>query len=107
MARQEDKQLIYQKIQQYLHVLEVNHIKIWRLYLYGSYAKNTYDSESDIDLAVFLEKDDLDGFEEDTQLLKLRRGVDMRIEPHLFAKSDFDETNPYIKEITKTGERII
>lgn len=107
MARQENKRLIYRKIKQYIHILEENNIKIWRLYLYGSYAKNTYDSESDIDLAIFLEKDDLDGFEEDAQLMKLRRGVDMRIEPHPFAKSDFDETNPYIREITKTGERIL
>ena len=107
MAHQEDKKLIYQKIKEYIQVLEQHHIKVWRLYLYGSYAKNIYDSDSDIDLAIFLEKDDLDGFEEDSKLMKLRRGVDMRIEPHPFAKSDFDETNPYIKEITKTGERII
>ena len=107
MARKQDKQLIYQKIDEYIKKLEENRIKIWRLYLYGSYAKNTYHAESDIDLAVFLEKDELDGFEEDVQLMKLRRNVDMRIEPHSFAKSDFDETNPYIKEIIETGERII
>jgi len=54
-----------------------------------------------------LEKEDLDGFEEDAQLMKLRRKVDIRIEPHSFAKSDFDETNPYIREIIESGERII
>ena len=58
-------------------------------------------------MAVFLEREDLDGFEEDAQLMKLRRKVDIRIEPHPFAKSDFDETNPYIKEIIESGERII
>ena len=77
------------------------------MYLYGSYAKGLFDKESDIDLAVFLEREDLDGFEEDAQLMKLRRKVDIRIEPHPFAKSDFDETNPYIKEIIESGERII
>jgi predicted nucleotidyltransferase len=107
MAHREDKKLIYQKIREYIQLLEENQIKIWRLYLYGSYAKNSYDNESDIDLAVFLEKEDLDGFEEDAQLMKLRRKVDMRIEPHPFAKSDFDQTNPYIKEIVESGERII
>ena len=107
MAYQEDKQLIYKKIKEYLKSLEENNIKIWRLYLYGSHAKNTYTAESDIDLAIFLDKDDLDGFEEDAQLMKLRRKVDMRIEPHSFAKSDFDETNPYIREIITTGERIV
>jgi len=107
MAYQEDKESIYKKIREYIGVLEKHNIKIWRLYLYGSHAKGAYKSESDIDLAIFLEKEDLDGFEEDSKLIKLRRKVDMRIEPHLFAKLDFDETNPYIKEIVKTGERII
>jgi len=107
MANQEDKQVIYQKIREYIQILEKNQIKVWRLYLYGSYAKGIFNEESDIDLAVFLEKEDLDGFEEDAQLMKLRRKVDIRIEPHPFAKSDYDETNPYIKEIIKTGERII
>jgi predicted nucleotidyltransferase len=107
MANREDKKVIYQKIQEYIHLLEKNQIKIWRLYLYGSYAKDRFSDESDIDLAVFLEKEDLDGFEEDAQLMKLRRKIDTRIEPHPFAKSDFDETNPYIKEIIETGERIV
>jgi len=75
MAHREDKKLIYQKIREYIQLLEENQIKIWRLYLYGS--------------------------------MKLRRKVDMRIEPHPFAKSDFDQTNPYIKEIVESGERII
>jgi predicted nucleotidyltransferase len=107
MADQRDKKVVYQKIQEYIHLLEENRIKVWRLYLYGSYAKNVFSEESDIDLAVFLDKEDLDGFEEDAQLMKLRRKVDIRIEPHPFAKSDFDETNPYIKEIIESGERII
>ena len=107
MATREDKELIYQKVHEYIRLLEENQIKVWRLYLYGSYAKNLGSSESDIDLAVFLESEDLDGFEEDVQLMKLRRKVDMRIEPHPFAKTDFDPSNPLIKEILKTGERIL
>jgi predicted nucleotidyltransferase len=107
MANREGKEIIYQKIQEYIHLLEENQIKVWRLYLYGSYAKGRFNEESDIDLAVFLEKEDLDGFEEDAQLMKLRRKIDSRIEPHPFARSDFDETNPYIKEIIESGERII
>jgi hypothetical protein len=70
-------------------------------------AKDTYHKYSDIDLAVFWDKDEIDGFDEDVLLMKLTRRVDLRIEPHSFAKSDFDETNPYIKEIIETGERII
>ena len=107
MAHKEDKQLIYQKIREYIKILKKNHIPIWRVYIYGSYTKGTYKKDSDIDLAIFWDKDDIDGFEEDVQLLKLGRNIDLLIEPHSFARSDFDETNPYIKEIIETGDRII
>jgi hypothetical protein len=33
--------------------------------------------------------------------------VDLRIEPHSFARTDFDETDPFVREIIATGERIL
>ncbi len=54
----------------------------------------------DKDLAVFRDKDDIDGFTQDVQLLKFTINVDLRIQPHSFAKTDFDRTNPYIKKDT-------
>ena len=39
MAYQKDKQLIYQIVKKYLDNLKKNNIPVWRLYLYGSYAK--------------------------------------------------------------------
>jgi predicted nucleotidyltransferase len=107
MASGEDKQLAYRKIKDYVQALERCNIPIWRLYLYGSYAKNTYHAQSDIDLAVFWDRNDIDGFDEDVLLRKLSLDIDLRIEPHSFARSDFDETDPYIREIIRTGERII
>lgn len=107
MAVKEDKRLIYSVINKYIERLKENHIPIWHIYLYGSYAKNTYHKDSDIDLAIFWDKDDIDGFDEDVRLMHLRWDIDLRIEPHSFARSDFDETNPYIKEIIRTGERIV
>lgn len=107
MAYKRDKKIIYQKIKEYAEVLQENGINVWRMYLFGSRLKNKFTPESDIDLAIFLNKDNIDGFREDVQLMHLRRKVDLRIEPHAFAMSDFDETNPFIKEIVKTGKRII
>ena len=107
MTPGKDKQLIYQKIREYLRTLERSSVPVWRLYLYGSYAKDTYHADSDIDLAVFWDRDDIDGFDEDVLLRKLSCDVDLRIEPHSFARTDFDETDPYIKEIIETGERIL
>ncbi len=107
MARRQDKELVYKNIQAFLRKLKENDIRVWRLYLYGSFAKDTYSENSDIDLAVFWDKDDIDGFDEDVRLMKLRRDVDVRIEPHSFARTDFDEADPFIDEIVRTGERIM
>ena len=107
MAQKESKTIIYKKIKEYIKMLRKNGIDVWRLYLFGSYADDSYTPDSDIDLAVFLNTDSFDGFIEDVKLMHLRRKVDLRIEPHSFARSDFDETNPFIKEIITTGKRII
>ena len=107
MAERPDRPLIDRKIRDYVEVLKASGVKVWRVYLYGSHANGTSSDQSDIDLAIFLDLDDLDGFEEDALLMKLRRKVDLSIEPHAFARSDLDQTNPYIEEIITTGERIL
>ncbi len=76
------KRVIYEKIRDYVKTLEKNKVPIWRLYLYGSHAKNTFHPDSDIDLAVFWDRDDIDGMDEDVQLRMLSWDVDLRIEPH-------------------------
>ena len=107
MACKEGKKVMYRKIKEYIKILKENGIDVWRLYLFGSYAKNRFTAESDIDLAVFLNKDDIDTFIEDLKLMRLRRQIDLRIEPHSFALSDFKEPDPFIKEIITTGKRIV
>ena len=99
-------QMIAGTIKAYVQRLAEHGIPVWRIYLFGSYARGAATKDSDIDLAVFLDRDDIDGFREDIELMRLRRDLDLRIEPHTFANSDFDETDPYIKEIIDTGQRI-
>jgi len=84
MAKGFDNAVIKQKIDKYIEVLKTEGVKIRRIYLYGSYAKGTFNEHSDIDLAIFLDTNESDGFEEDAMLMKLRRKVDLRIEPHYF-----------------------
>ncbi|MBM4312930.1 MAG: nucleotidyltransferase domain-containing protein [Deltaproteobacteria bacterium] len=107
MVTGKDKEIIYEKIMDYVKTLQNNRVPVWRLYLYGSYSKNTFHQDSDIDLAVFWDRDDIDGLEEDIQLRMLSWDIDSRIEPHSFARTDFDETDPFVKEIIATGERIV
>lgn len=70
------------------------------VYLYESYSKGNYTEDSDIDIAVVVEKLS-DNFFEDTPLLwKLRRKISTLIEPVLLTE---DETNPLYYDIIRTG----
>ena len=83
------------------------HVQLRRLYVYGSYAKGTFTAESDIDIAVVADGFSGDIIEDRWMLMKLRRTVDNRIEPHPFSTKDFNESDPMAKEVMETGIRII
>jgi uncharacterized protein len=76
------------------------------VYLYGSYAKGTNTADSDIDIAVVGDRLTGDSCQDVLDLMRLRRQIDMRIEPHPFQTIDFSPSNPYVKEILETGIRI-
>jgi hypothetical protein len=40
------------------------------------------------------------------ELMRLRRNIDSRIEPHPFRESEFDISNPIASEIIKYGQEI-
>lgn len=70
------------------------------VYLYGSYSKGSYTVDSDIDIAIVVDKLK-DNFFEDTPLLwKLRRKISTLIEPVLLTE---DESNPLYHDILRTG----
>ena len=62
--------LIESTIKRYLQTLQENRVDVWRLYLFGSHARGTAGTDSDIDLAVFWDREEIDGFDEDVQLMR-------------------------------------
>ncbi len=80
------------------------HIDFEKIYLYGSFAKGTNKKDSDIDTAVIVNKIDDDYFNITPLLWKLRRDIDLRIEPVLLEK-DKDDSG-FLKEITVHGIEI-
>ncbi len=73
--------------------------------LFGSYVKGTNHIDSDIDIAVILKDyDNLMNIQ--LELMRLRRKIDSRIEPHPIRESDFNENNPLVNEIKKYGKVI-
>jgi uncharacterized protein len=73
--------------------------------LFGSYAKGNFHKDSDIDIAVVL-KDYNNLIEMQLDLMRIRRSIDSRIEPHPFREKDFDINNPIVHEIVKHGQDI-
>jgi len=76
-----------------------------KIYLFGSYAKGNYTENSDIDIAVVL-TDFENVIDMQFELMKLRRKIDSRIEPHPFREQDFEQSNPLASEILKYGQEI-
>ncbi len=76
-----------------------------KVFLFGSYAKGNYNEDSDIDIA-FVFNDFSNLLDIQLELMRLRRKIDSRIEPHPFRKDDFNLSNPLVSEILKYGQEI-
>ena len=77
-----------------------------KIILFGSFAKGNFNDESDIDIAIVFE-DYNNLLDMQLELMRLRRKIDSRIEPHPFRKKDFDLSNPLVTEIITYGQEII
>lgn len=76
-----------------------------KIILFGSYAKGNYTDESDIDIAIVM-RDYQSTLDVQRDLMRLRRKIDSRIEPHPFRENDFEINNPLVNEIMKYGQEI-
>ncbi|MFO7723397.1 MAG: nucleotidyltransferase domain-containing protein [Bacteroidales bacterium] len=89
---------------QYANAISLKY-ELIKVILFGSYARGNYHKDSDIDIAVVL-KDFNNLIEIQRELMRLRRTIDSRIEPHPFRERDFEITNPLVSEIIQYGRDI-
>jgi predicted nucleotidyltransferase len=75
---------------------------IKQAFLFGSFAKGTNHDDSDIDIALII-NNVADIIDTQIDMMQLRRKIDLRIEPHPFMQSDFNNSNPVVNEILKYG----
>jgi uncharacterized protein len=80
-------------------------LNLYQVYLFGSYAKNKQNSDSDIDVAIVFQNLN-DRIDMQLQLMKWRRNFDLSIEPHPFDKLEFNQNNPFAYEILTTGLKL-
>lgn len=99
-----DKADVFYIAQRYAEAVKADY-DIIRIILFGSYAKGNYNDDSDIDIAVVF-KDYSNLIDMQLELMRLRRKIDSRIEPHPFRESEFELSNPIVSEIIKYGQEI-
>ena len=87
----------------YLSVLRRHGVVFESAWLFGSFAENRFHPDSDIDIALVM-RDIVDKFFKEVELMKYRREVDWRIEPHVLTAGEVD--SPFGREVMKSGIRI-
>lgn len=98
MSMDQETALEHAKVYAKLVGEQINPTKI---VLYGSFAKGNWNENSDIDIAVIVNKIDDDFLELSKRLNKLTRNIDNRIEPVLI---QFDEDRSgFLSTILETG----
>lgn len=95
-----DKREIIKKLEKYKELIS-DQMDIEEIILFGSYANETANEDSDIDVAVVVNKLEGDFFETRPILWKIRREIDDRIEPILFDR--YHDESGFLQEIQKTG----
>ncbi len=97
---------IMEIVQKYVDKICENY-KVYAIVLFGSYAKGTNKESSDIDIAIITDDFENDIFDEELNLMKLRRKIDTRIEPHLIRIEDYKNAEtPFIQEVKNTGIKV-
>jgi len=97
-------QRIINTIKQYIKSIPKEY-GIKKVFLFGSFARGNEKDGSDIDVALIFENMS-DFYATQRDLMKLRRGIDLRIEPHPIKSENFNSSNPFAHEIDKTGIEI-
>jgi predicted nucleotidyltransferase len=98
---------VIKKINKFIDLLEKHNFKINQAILYGSYAKGTEDRWSDIDLAIVSDDFIGDRYSDISSLKEFIFSIDTDISPLTFRNDEFDPDNLFVKEIIRTGLRII
>jgi len=103
MDKRED---IISIVKQYLELVRASSfpMKINKAYLFGSFAADSPQKNSDIDIALVVDEWVGDYEEAIVPIWRLRKKVDFRIEPHIIVPNE--DYADFLPEIQKTGIEI-
>jgi predicted nucleotidyltransferase len=95
---------IISKVRDYCSLVKNSKFSFEKAYLFGSFAQGNAKEDSDIDVAFIVKHLEGDYYDIISEIWRLRKQIDFRIEPHLIAR-DTDYSD-FIKEIERTGIEI-
>ncbi|RMH81208.1 MAG: nucleotidyltransferase domain-containing protein [Calditrichaeota bacterium] len=94
-------------IDNYLHALKQHNIPVKTAVLFGSYAAGKYGEWSDIDIALVSDIFEGDRIADKDKIRKVTLSVSSAIDVIPFAPEDFTPQNPFVKEILRTGVKLV
>lgn len=97
---------IKKTIETYLESLRRHNIPIKEAILFGSYARGNYQEWSDIDIALVSEIFDGNRIDDKDKIRNITLSVSSQIEVIPFSPHDFNDQDPFVKEILKTGLKL-
>jgi uncharacterized protein len=106
MAQKADRK-IENTVKSYIEQLQNIGIHVQQAILFGSYASGKYDEWSDIDLALVSNDFVGDRFADRNRIRRVTLQVNSDISPMPFRPEDFNDSDYFVKEILKTGIRIV
>lgn len=99
-----DQRTAVETVKKFVEEIKKQGVKLKTVVLFGSYARGDQREWSDIDVALVADEFIGVGFED------IKRFIDVTIqkpylyiEPHTFNTQDFENGNPFISEIRRTG----
>lgn len=98
-----DRKTAIEKVKQYADIIAAQ-FPVRKVVLYGSYARGNARPESDIDVAVVVDRIEGDFLDSASKLFRLRREIDLRIEPVLLEQTH--DASGFLEEILRTGELV-
>lgn len=98
-----DKNEVISIAKNYANVVR-SHFNVKKIVLFGSQVTGNVHQNSDIDIAVIVDQLNTDLLESEAKLYKLRRNIDIRIEPILLDESH--DSSGFLNQIMEEGEII-
>jgi predicted nucleotidyltransferase len=94
---------VIESVKQFLARIS-SEIPVKKAILFGSFAKGTFDKDSDVDLAIFSDYfENITRVEGTTYLLIQAQEFDLDLEPLAFTEKEYNERLGIVDEILKTG----